>query len=286
MAKIVAAAKGLSFMVVEVKDFKIWLQGTAVGRKGWLAMTVEVTTGEARMNYANMGENHLRRALQFLQEDRFEDALREMEEANRLLFMAQNNPPPPHIIIQAVSPFDCSASPQAHPVFANTIEGLCYPFLFSLSDFGTLPNKPHKNIVRMLKGKPFRKPNISITIQDLLDEAKSKGKDGLVVNVGANVGMATFAASTMGFQVLAFEPVLKNLQNICERIYFNRVADLVTVFEVAVSDRVGNITVYKEKNKMKSRSSIESDGSTEVGTWKDESEFFKLAGMEEFGARY
>ncbi|BAT76360.1 hypothetical protein LR48_Vigan01g259400 [Vigna angularis] len=146
---------------------------------------------------------------------------------------------------KAVSPFDCSASPQAHPVVANTVEGVRYPFLFSLSDFGTLPDKPHKNIVRMLKGKPFRKPDISVTIQDLLEKAKSEGKDGLVVDVGANVGMATFAASAMGFQVLAFEPVFENLQKICEGIYFNRVADLVTVFEAAASDRVGNITVYK-----------------------------------------
>jgi len=68
-----------------------------------------------------------------------------------------------------------------------------YPFLFSLSDFRTLPDKPHKNIVRMLKGKPFRKPDISVIIQDLLEKANSEG----------NVGMATFVASAMAFQVVA-----------------------------------------------------------------------------------
>ncbi|XP_014519207.1 auxilin-like protein 1 isoform X2 [Vigna radiata var. radiata] len=41
------------------------------------------------------------------------------------------------------------------------------------------------------------------------------------------------------------------------------------------------VSMFEEKNKMESRSSIESDGSTEVGTWKDESDFFELAGMEE-----
>ncbi|KAG5019578.1 hypothetical protein JHK87_015433 [Glycine soja] len=40
----------------------------------------------------------------------------------------------------------------AHPIDANTVEGVRYPFLFLLSNFGTLPNKPHKNILRMLKG--------------------------------------------------------------------------------------------------------------------------------------
>ncbi|TKY54870.1 Methyltransferase FkbM [Spatholobus suberectus] len=145
----------------------------------------------------------------------------------------------------AISPFDCAGSPQAHPVVANTVEGVRYPFLFSLSDFGTLPDKPHKNIVRMLKGKPFRKPDISVTVQEVLEKAKGQGRDGSFVDVGANVGMASFAASAMGFRVLAFEPVFENLQKICEGIYFNRVADLVTVFEAAASDRIGNITVHK-----------------------------------------
>ncbi|TKY74794.1 CBL-interacting serine/threonine-protein kinase 25 [Spatholobus suberectus] len=42
VAKIVAAARGLSFRVAEVKDFRVRLQGTAEGRKGRLAVTAEV----------------------------------------------------------------------------------------------------------------------------------------------------------------------------------------------------------------------------------------------------
>ncbi|KAJ9163110.1 hypothetical protein P3X46_022815 [Hevea brasiliensis] len=145
--------------------------------------------------------------------------------------------------VYPIPPFDCLKSPQAHPVVANIVENLKYPFLYSLSDFGSLPDKPHKNIVRLLKGKPFRKPDISATIQELLEG--TKGRDGLVVDVGANVGMASFAAAVMGYRVLAFEPVIENLQRICDGIWFNRVGDLVTVFEAAVSDRIGNITFYK-----------------------------------------
>lgn len=99
--------------------------------------------------------------------------------------------------------------------------------------------------MRLLKGKRFRKPDISVTIQEILEKAKSEGSNGFVVDVGANVGMASFAAAVMGFRVLAFEPVFENLQKICEGVYFNRVADLVTLFEAAASDRVGNITVHK-----------------------------------------
>lgn len=130
-------------------------------------------------------------------------------------------------------------------MIASIVEGLQYPFLYSLSDFGTLPEKPHKNIVRVLKGKPFRRPDISRTVQELLGRMRSEGQKGLFVDVGANVGMASFAAAVMGFRVLAFEPVFENLQRICEGIYFNRVGELVTVFEAAASDRVGNITFHK-----------------------------------------
>lgn len=71
------------------------------------------------------------------------------------------------------------------------------------------------------------------------------GRDGLFVDVGANLGMATFAAAVMGFRVLAFEPVFENLQRICDGIFFNRVGDYVTVFEAAASDKLGNITFHK-----------------------------------------
>ncbi|KAL3619992.1 hypothetical protein CASFOL_034904 [Castilleja foliolosa] len=148
-------------------------------------------------------------------------------------------------ISRPITPFDCHNSPQAHPVFANTVEGLKYPFIYSLSDFGSLPEKPHKNIVRTLKGKPFRRPDISATVQGLLEKMRGEDRDGIFVDVGANVGMATFAAAVMGFKVLAFEPVLENLQRICEGIYFNRVGELVQVFEAATSDATGNITFHK-----------------------------------------
>ncbi|XP_022946209.1 uncharacterized protein LOC111450361 [Cucurbita moschata] len=151
----------------------------------------------------------------------------------------------PDFPFRSISPFDCFKCPQSFPVIANVVEGVRYPFLFSIADLGNLPDKPHKNIVRMLKGKPFRKPDISVTIQEVLEKMKSDSRDGYVVDVGANVGMASFAAAAMGFRVLAFEPVFENLQRICDGIYLNRVGELVNVFEAAASDRLGNITVHK-----------------------------------------
>ncbi|KAG9447581.1 hypothetical protein H6P81_013709 [Aristolochia fimbriata] len=143
-----------------------------------------------------------------------------------------------------IAPFDCFKCPQASPVFANLVEGVKYPFLYSLADLGT-PEKPHKNIQRMLKGKRFRKPDISVSVQEALERMRSMGRDGLFVDVGANVGMATFAAAAMGFRVLAFEPVFENLQRTCDGVSLNRAASLVTLFAAAASDRLGNITFHK-----------------------------------------
>lgn len=144
-------------------------------------------------------------------------------------------------------PFDCYASPQASPVVANLVEGVPRPFFYSLADMGNLPDHPHKNIARLLKGKPFRKPDISETIQELLGGEVGRGRpsDGVVVDVGANVGMASFAAAVMGFRVLAFEPVFENLQRICDGVYLNRVQDRIVLYHAAASDRVGNITMHK-----------------------------------------
>uniref|UniRef100_A0A453LFU5 Methyltransferase FkbM domain-containing protein n=1 Tax=Aegilops tauschii subsp. strangulata TaxID=200361 RepID=A0A453LFU5_AEGTS len=121
-------------------------------------------------------------------------------------------------------PFDCYASPQASPVLASLVEGVPRPFLYSLADLGPLPDRPHRNIARLLKGKRFRKPDISQTIQELLAGEVGRGSGGgVVVDVGANVGMAAFAAAVMGFRVVAFEPVFENLQRICDGVYLNRV---------------------------------------------------------------
>ncbi|EPS57414.1 hypothetical protein M569_17404 [Genlisea aurea] len=144
-----------------------------------------------------------------------------------------------------IKPFDCHTAPQAYPVIGNTVEGLKFPFIYSLPDFGNLPDKPHKNIARFLKGKPFRRPDISATIQDLLEKMRLEKRGGTVVDVGANVGMASLAAAVMGFKVVAFEPVFDNLQRMCDGIYFNRVGNLVRVYEAVASDHSGNITFHK-----------------------------------------
>lgn len=84
-----------------------------------------------------------------------------------------------------------------------------------------------------------------MTVQEFLEKMKAQNRMGIFVDVGANVGMASFAAAVMGFKVLAFEPVFENLQRICDGVYFNRLGDMVELFEAAASDHSGNITFHK-----------------------------------------
>lgn len=83
-----------------------------------------------------------------------------------------------------------------------------------------------------------------MTVQEILEKKKDDA-DGIVVDVGANVGMATFAAAAMGFRVVAFEPVFENLQRVCDGVFLNRAWDRVAVFHAAASDKIGNVTIHK-----------------------------------------
>jgi hypothetical protein len=152
---------------------------------------------------------------------------------------------------------------QDGPVVAHLVERLEHPFFISIADLGTA-EKPNRNFQRILKGKLFQKPAISETIQAILggknqdsvrttrngmpEQEKERG-DGserkLVIDVGANIGMATFAATSMGYGVMAFEPVIENVKKICDGIYLNRVSSLVKLYHLAVSDTPGHVTMHK-----------------------------------------
>ncbi|EFJ14528.1 hypothetical protein SELMODRAFT_120129 [Selaginella moellendorffii] len=138
--------------------------------------------------------------------------------------------------------YSCERSEQGWPVFANKIEGVRYPFFISIADLGSA-ERPNRNFLRVIKGKLFQKPEISETVQKIL-EGRNPG-EGVVVDVGANVGMAAFAAAAMGFRVLAFEPVVDNLNKLCDGVYLNRAGSVVKLFHAAVSDTPGSITLHK-----------------------------------------
>lgn len=85
--------------------------------------------------------------------------------------------------------------------------------------------------------------DMQTTLETLID-AKVVKPDSIVVDVGAGIGEATFAASAMGVRVTALEPVFANALRLCDGVYLNRADDLVKVHLAAASDVPGNITVH------------------------------------------
>ena len=91
--------------------------------------------------------------------------------------------------------------------------------------------------------------------------------DGTTVfDVGANVGFYTLLASVLVGalgQVVAFEPVPRNLRYLREHVRRNRLTN-VTVIEAAVSDRSGRATFSEGPNPSEGR--LAEDGSLTVDT--------------------
>ncbi|KAG0578424.1 hypothetical protein KC19_4G021600 [Ceratodon purpureus] len=150
-----------------------------------------------------------------------------------------------------VAPFDCWHASQAKPVLAHEVEGVGRPFMVSLADLGA-PQRPNRNFDRVAKGKKLQKAAVATMVQRVLEHrlrlpSESRAAVEWVVDVGANVGMATFAAAAMGFGVVAVEPVLENMQRLCDGLYFNRAhPQMVKLFHAALSDMPhANLTLHK-----------------------------------------
>eukprot|EP00897_Mesotaenium_endlicherianum_P000893 jgi/Mesen1/10804/ME000092S10291 len=81
-------------------------------------------------------------------------------------------------------------------------------------------------------------------VEELLD-ARAAQPSSLMVDVGANIGTAAFAAAALGLRVLALEPVPDNMARLCDGVYLNRAAHLVKLHLAAASDSADNITLFK-----------------------------------------
>ncbi|CAI6007557.1 unnamed protein product [Closterium sp. NIES-65] len=180
--------------------------------------------------------------------------------------------PVQHDWVSAVLPFDCFQAPQSSPVIAHRVDDVKYDFFLSLLDFGTR-RRPNRNMVRLMEDRPFLKPELAVAMQSVLEmliEAKAVRPDSLVIDAGAGIGGAAFAAAAMGVRVLALDPVLANVLkmcdavhlnrlgvrmlaldpvlanvlNMCDAVHLNRVAKRMKLHLAAVLDSVGNITMH------------------------------------------
>ncbi|CAI5499403.1 unnamed protein product [Closterium sp. Naga37s-1] len=154
--------------------------------------------------------------------------------------------PVQHDWVSAVLPFDCFQAPQSSPVIAHRVDDVKYDFFLSLLDFGTR-RRPNRNMVRLMEDRPFLKPELAVAMQSVLEmliEAKAVRPDSLVIDAGAGIGGAAFAAAAMGVRVLALDPVLANVLKMCDAVHLNRVSKRVKLHLAAVSDSVSNITIH------------------------------------------
>ncbi|MBU0878489.1 MAG: FkbM family methyltransferase [Candidatus Omnitrophica bacterium] len=72
---------------------------------------------------------------------------------------------------------------------------------------------------------------------------KILGEVDVLVNVGANVGYYCCHALSMGKQVIAFEPIQRNLRYLCQNIRINGWSG-VEIYPIALSNDVGLVEIY------------------------------------------
>lgn len=70
----------------------------------------------------------------------------------------------------------------------------------------------------------------------------------LFVDVGANLGYFSLAAASMGYHVVAFEPMSRNAKKLAKSIERNKFGPKVTLYQVAVSDESGERVVLQPAN--------------------------------------
>lgn len=70
------------------------------------------------------------------------------------------------------------------------------------------------------------------------------GEVDVVVNVGANVGYYCCHALSMEKQVIAFEPVPRNVRFLCQNIKINDWKTNIEIFPIALSNQIGLVEIY------------------------------------------
>lgn len=89
-------------------------------------------------------------------------------------------------------------------------------------------------------------PGLDVSRQDdgELDTVRSELSDGAVlVDIGANVGLFSCFASSMGAPAIAIEPQPHNVQLLCRNVLLNHASN-VEIVPVALGDAVGTAELW------------------------------------------
>ena len=86
-----------------------------------------------------------------------------------------------------------------------------------------------------------------LTALQLADNATAGAAPPLLLDVGANLGMYTFAAAALGYEVIAFEAMERNVAAIHQTLCWNaELRDRVTLFPYALGEEELSCTVVSD----------------------------------------
>lgn len=89
--------------------------------------------------------------------------------------------------------------------------------------------------------------------------------EALMVDVGANVGLASLPVAAMGRQVIAFEPVPRNLRVLSLSVCFNSFVDRFTLVAAAVGASRGTADIFVPHGRADNTAMSESGSTANVG---------------------
>jgi len=148
-------------------------------------------------------------------------------------------------------------------VVAGTCADTGYEYIFSFAEdlrteeWDKVAVKSHRNkgVSNSLCGYGFH------------NEHAAAGMAGhIMIDIGANMGLSLFPYFAKGWKIIAFEPVLDNINTIRRNIFINGVReDQIALVHAAVSDTNGNITIYAPKGRTDNTAISKVSSTTNVG---------------------
>ncbi|MBH11270.1 MAG: hypothetical protein CMG74_13140 [Candidatus Marinimicrobia bacterium] len=72
---------------------------------------------------------------------------------------------------------------------------------------------------------------------ETIDWVNNFKEDEVLWDIGANIGIVSLYSATLGATVFSFEPLLENYSFLCENIKINKFSNIITPFNIALSDK-------------------------------------------------
>ena len=118
---------------------------------------------------------------------------------------------------------DKSLNPNNDQIHARFIQKIKTPFWLSLHH-ETYDSTPYLDIMRPNERDAADAPGVynQTIVTAIFQEILESSQDGIVLDVGANVGWYSLLSRAMGRTVEAFEPLQSNVFRLCESVFLNR----------------------------------------------------------------